>query len=207
MRPERLRVGGLAPFSTVDYPGHLSAVLFCQGCPWRCRYCHNPHLQPFTAGAITWPEVEAFLTKRRGLLDAVVFSGGEPTAQPALEAAIRAVLRLGFKVGLHTAGVYPGRLRRVLPLLSWVGLDIKAPFDGRYDAITRIPASWRAGMGALDEVLMAGVAYDLRTTIHPALLDAAAKEAIQTELFRRGARPARWQEFRAQGCVDAGLVH
>jgi pyruvate formate lyase activating enzyme len=91
--------------------------------------------------------------------------------------------------------------------VSWVGLDIKAPFDGRYDAITRIRGSWRAARAALEEVLESGVAYELRTTVHPALLDAAAKEEIQMELLRRGARPARWQEFRAQGCADAGLVH
>jgi pyruvate formate lyase activating enzyme len=184
----------------------LSAVLFCQGCPWRCRYCHNPHLQPFDAGLWEWSAVEAFLESRRGLLDAVVFSGGEPTAQHALEGAIRAVRRLGFQVGLHTAGIFPARLRRVLPLVSWVGLDLKAPFDARYDAITRKPASWRAARTALEEVLAAGVPYELRTTVHPALLDEAAREALACELTRRGTAPTRWQEFRPQGCADAALT-
>ncbi|MBI3069525.1 MAG: 4Fe-4S cluster-binding domain-containing protein, partial [Betaproteobacteria bacterium] len=76
---ERLRVGGLVPLTTTDYPGRLAAVVFCQGCPWRCGYCHNPHLLPARRTApIAWHAVRDFLERRRGLLDAVVFSGGEP---------------------------------------------------------------------------------------------------------------------------------
>jgi pyruvate formate lyase activating enzyme len=206
LRPELLRIGGLVPFSTVDFPGRLCAVLFCQGCPWRCRYCHNPHLQPFTDGTWKWLSIENFLESRRGLLDAVVFSGGEPTAQPALEAAIQAVRRLGFQVGLHTAGIFPDRLRRVLPLVDWVGLDIKAPFDTRYSAITGVRASWIPPGAALDALLDEGVAYETRTTVHPALLGEADKAALQAELAARGAKPTRWQEFRPHGCADPELV-
>ena len=88
-----LRVGGLTRLSASDYPGKLAAVVFCQGCAWRCSYCHNRGLLPFRKspfpGEIAWAEVLAFLEKRRGLLDAVVFSGGEPTMQPGLAAAMR----------------------------------------------------------------------------------------------------------------------
>jgi len=204
--PEPLRVGGLVAFSTVDYPGHLSAVLFCQGCPWRCRYCHNPHLQPFTEGEIPWGEVEAFLSARRGLLDAVVFSGGEPTAQPGIEGAMRAARALGFQIGLHTAGANPRKLHRILPLVDWVGLDIKAPFDARYDAVTGIRSSGPTARAALREVLESGVDYELRTTVHSVLLDDAAKEELQREIADMGARPTRWQDFRPQGCTDEELI-
>ena len=88
-----LRIGGLTPLSSVDYPDHLSAVLFCQGCPWRCRYCHNPHLLPPRGrGEIEWRDALDFLERRRGLLDAVVFSGGEPTLHPGLADAMRALI-------------------------------------------------------------------------------------------------------------------
>ena len=205
-RERSLAIGGLVPFSTVDYPGWLSAVVFCQGCPWRCRYCHNPHLQSFARTGREWRDVAAFLEQRRGRLEAVVFSGGEPTAQPTLEDAIRASRGLGYQVGLHTAGIYPRRLRRVLPFVSWVGLDIKAPFDARYDAITQVRGSWRAASAALDAVLESGVAYELRTTVCRPLLDDAARVEIERELARRHARPTRWQEFRAEGCADADLT-
>ena len=127
-----LLIGGLLPFTTIDYPGCLAAVLFCQGCPWRCRYCHNRHLLPQKGGsALPWQDVLALLERRQGLLDALVFSGGEATLQAALPEAMRRVRAMGFKVGLHTAGPYPERLRECLPLLDWVGMDLKAPFADR----------------------------------------------------------------------------
>jgi anaerobic ribonucleoside-triphosphate reductase activating protein len=206
-RGRALVIGGIVPFSTVDYPGWLSAVAFCQGCPWRCRYCHNPHLQNFTRTGNGWRDLVALLQQRRGKLEAVVFSGGEPTSQPGIGEAIRAARGLGYQVGLHTAGIHPRRLRRVLPLVSWVGLDIKAPFDARYDAITQLRGSWRAASAALDAVLASGVAYDLRTTRCRPLLDDAACADIERELARRHARPTRWQEFRPEGCTDPALTN
>ncbi len=204
-RPDRsLRIGGFVAFSTVDYPGRLAAVVFCQGCPWRCRYCHNSHLQPSEGGATDWPRIEAFLETRRGLLDAVVFSGGEPTAQLGLAEAMRSARRMGFAVGLHTAGIFPFRLRQALEYADWVGLDIKAPFDD-YEATTGCRASGRSAEESLRIVLKSGVDYELRTTVHPALLGDDAKHRMRQCLDRLGARPTRWQEFRSAGCRDDEL--
>ena len=170
-----IAVGGLTPLTTIDYPGRrgrgaLSAVVYCRGCPWRCTYCHNASLQsPKVDVADTWTPVHDFLRRRRGLLDAVVFSGGEPTSQKALLDAVFDVVTLGFEVGLHTAGPYPGRLRALLPYLDWIGMDVKAPFDS-YEAITRVP---RSGLKALESALSIldhGVAYEFRTTVDPAVL-------------------------------------
>ena len=96
--PAVLRVGGLVPFTTTDYPGKLAAVVFAQGCPWRCGYCHNPHLLAPRGGAeLAWDGVLDWLDRRQGLLDAVVFSGGEATAQAALAGAVHAVRAKGFR--------------------------------------------------------------------------------------------------------------
>jgi pyruvate formate lyase activating enzyme len=201
-----LRVGGLVPFTSVDYPGRLSAVVFCQGCPWRCRYCHNTHLQPFGPGLMEWADIEAFLADRRGFLDAVVFSGGEPTAQSGLARAVATVKAMGFLVGLHTAGLNPPRFRRVLPWVDWVGFDVKAPFDARYDAITGRAGSGRAALASLRHLLASGVACQLRTTIHPRLLSEADREELQEQLKALGAEPTLWQTFRATGCRDESLT-
>ena len=84
-RADALRVGGFVPFTSTDYPGALAAVVFCQGCPWRCGYCHNPHLIPARGDdERDFARIVEWLGTRRGLLDAVVFSGGEPTAQAEL---------------------------------------------------------------------------------------------------------------------------
>ncbi|HZM33714.1 MAG TPA: anaerobic ribonucleoside-triphosphate reductase activating protein [Burkholderiales bacterium] len=152
-----LRVGGLTPFSTIDYPGKLAAVVFCQGCAWRCTYCHNPHLLPFHKdNLLPWKEVLSFLRTRRGMLDAVVFSGGEPTLQHALKAAIEAVKAMGYAIGLHTAGIAPRRLAQVLPLLDWVAMDLKASFD-EHERITRTPGSARRARESLELIAASGI--------------------------------------------------
>ncbi|MCT1148165.1 anaerobic ribonucleoside-triphosphate reductase activating protein, partial [Pseudomonas aeruginosa] len=116
-----LRVGGLVPLTTLDYPGLLACVLFCQGCAWRCRYCHNPELiAPRGAEEIPWSRLLDFLRRRQGLLQAVVFSGGEATLQAALGDAMRTVRELGFRVGLHSAGINPRAFARVLAQSDWV---------------------------------------------------------------------------------------
>ena len=140
-------VAGVVPFSSVDWPGKLAATVFLQGCPWRCPYCHNRDLQAaagtvgrcVAAGAGSgagvpeliggrWREVLDLLDSRRGLLDGVVFTGGEPTMHRGLGEAIDAVRAAGFGVGLHTSGCYPGALEDVLRdhRPDWIGLDVKA---------------------------------------------------------------------------------
>jgi pyruvate formate lyase activating enzyme len=158
-----LRVGGLTRCSATDYPGKLAAVVYCQGCAWRCGYCHNPELQPARAGkAIAWSEVLTFLERRRGLLDAVVFSGGEPTQQPGLEGAMREVKEMGFLVGLHTAGIVPWRLEKVLPLADWVAMDAKAPF-AEHERVTRVAGSARRARESLRLLRASGVAREVHT--------------------------------------------
>jgi len=204
-REGALRVGGLTPLSTLDYPGELAAVVFCQGCPWRCRYCHNGELLPVRgAREIPWPEVLAFLGRRRGLLDAVVFSGGEPTLQGALGEALEQVRILGYRIGLHTAGIYPERLAQVLPRLDWVGLDIKAPAPG-YTAITGVPGSGPAAWESARRLIASGIGHEIRITLHPALLDPAALEEVLSDLERLGARQILLQPCRTHTVLDPTL--
>ncbi|MDH5537396.1 MAG: anaerobic ribonucleoside-triphosphate reductase activating protein [Betaproteobacteria bacterium] len=194
-----LRVGGLVPLTTTDYPGMLAAVVFCQGCPWRCHYCHNPHLIPARRAAeIAWTRVLSFLERRRGLLDAVVFSGGEPTQQSAILVAVREVRAMGFRIGLHTAGMYPRRLARLLPLVDWVGIDIKAPFES-YSNTTGAAHSGDAARESLRLILSSGVDYECRTTVDPGLLDADALTRLAATLAALGVNRYVLQECREPG--------
>lgn len=195
-RAATLEVGGFVPFTTVDYPGKLSAVVFCQGCPWRCGYCHNRHLQPFQRGSIAWLDILARLEKRVGFLDAVVFSGGEPTAQIALSEAIEEVRALGFLIGLHTAGIYPARLATILPRLDWVGFDFKAPVDERYDQLTGVPGSADAVAESLAMLLKANVPHQIRTTRDPERLNDLACSDLARHLHQSGAAATHWQTCR-----------
>lgn len=203
-RAPSLEVAGFVPLSTVDKPGALTATVFTSGCPWRCPYCHNPHLQervPVVGGDTehwTWERVVAFLGTRRGLLDGVTFSGGEPTVQPSLPDAVRDVRSAGFDAYLHTGGPLSAALAEVLPLLSWVGFDVKAPFD-EYERVTRVPGSGAPARESLRLLVQSGVPFEVRTTVHTDQLDMPALERLAHDLASEGVQSWVLQEFRMQG--------
>lgn len=200
-----LKVGGVTPFTATDYPGLLSAAVFVQGCPWRCGYCHNPHLQERTRDSpIAWDDVVSLLERRIGLIDAVVFSGGEPTMDPCLADAIRQVRAMGFKIGMHSGGTHPQRLESVLPLLDWIGLDIKANFAD-YANITKIAGSGNPALNSLKAVLASGVNYECRSTAHPSLLSETQLLQLAHTLAGMGVKTYALQVFRMQGCSDPVL--
>ena len=123
VRARALRVGGFVPFTSTDYPDALAAVIFCQGCPWRCGYCHNPHLIPARGDDerdfARHPRLAAVAS--RAARCGRVLRRRADGAGGACGAAIDAVRALGFAVGLHTGGAYPRRLARLLPQIDWVG--------------------------------------------------------------------------------------
>lgn len=200
-----LQVGGITPLTTIDFPGELAAVVFCQGCPWKCRYCQNTHLLPRGLhGAIPWQDVLDLLERRSGLLDAVVFSGGEPTLQRGLPVAVAEARSMGFKIGLHTAGCYPERLDELLPAVDWVGLDIKAlPED--YPALTGVTGSGERALDSLDFLVESGVEHEVRVTVHDALLPNDRLRQLLNLLADHGARNVMLQRCRTDHLLDPSL--
>nr|WP_146843472.1 anaerobic ribonucleoside-triphosphate reductase activating protein [Cellulomonas composti] len=200
-----LVIAGVTPLSTCDWPGHLVATVFLQGCPWRCTYCHNyAILDPRAPGQVPWRTVRDLLSRRTGLLDGVVFSGGEPTRQPALADAMREVRAAGFGVGLHTGGAYPRRLATLLPLVDWVGYDVKAP-RALYRAIVRAGGETTAADQAFEGlrlVLESGVDVQVRTTVDPTVLSDDDVAALTRELTALGVREHVLQTVRPDGTSD-----
>jgi anaerobic ribonucleoside-triphosphate reductase activating protein len=197
-----VEIGGLTPLTTIDYPGELAAVLFLQGCPWRCGYCHNQELMPRRSQfAIPWSRVIELLEQRVGLLDAVVFSGGEPTLQAGLEEAMHRVKSLGFKIGLHTAGIYPERLQAVLPLVDWIGMDIKST-RAQYEATTGVRGSGARAWRSAELIVDSGVACEFRTTLHPDMLSQEQLMALASELSESGATSYVVQKCNTGHCRD-----
>jgi pyruvate formate lyase activating enzyme len=182
-----VKIAALLKFSALDYPGKLSAVVFCQGCPLRCRYCHNKDfLDADLPGQISFEELKTFLDTRKDKLEAVVFSGGEPLLQDDLYEAIMTVKNMGFLIGLHTAGSYPERLTAVLELVDWVGFDIKTSFL-RYRDVTQIENSGHLAQISLVKLLISGVNYELRTTYDPRYIPAEFLTEIAKTLRTVGA--------------------
>jgi len=206
--PYDLRVAGLTPFSTVDWPGMLVATVFLQGCPWDCFYCHNPDLiDPRAESVLSWSDITDLLCDRMGLLDGVVFSGGEPTMQRALLPAMQVVRALGFKVGLHTGGAYPSLLSKALPLVDWIGLDIKAEREDYANVTGRGPSgdhAWRSlELVLAHHLLRTGtkrpLAYEVRTTVHPAAIDDQGLRRLGCRLADAGVESWAIQRFRDTG--------
>lgn len=187
-------IGGVVPFSTVDWPGKLAAVLFVAGCPWRCNYCHNPHLQ-HRDRQHDWGRVMEFLRSRVGLLDGVVLSGGEPTVDPAFDRMMREIRSLGFDLALHTAGMSPSRLLGALPLVDWVGLDIKTTPEN-YAALTGRQHSAAPVQRSLEILLQWGGDFECRTTWSPEWLAESELLDLAQGLAAQGVRQYALQRFR-----------
>jgi len=204
-RKPALSIGGLTPFTTLDFPGLMAAVIFCQGCPWRCGYCHNSHLLDIHApSTLSFDKIDDFLQRRQSLLDAVVFSGGEPTLQEGLLDAVLHVRNLGFKVGIHTAGVNSNGFAKLLPHLDWVGFDIKAPFT-HYATITNVPNSGKEPLRSAKLLLESTVAHEFRTTIHPQLINENALLELATSLADLGVQRYILQDCRTKHCLNTSL--
>jgi pyruvate formate lyase activating enzyme len=192
----RLNIGGLIPFTTIDFPGYLAAVVFLQGCAWRCAYCHNPHLIDVNKQGDDGDMLRNFLESRRGLLDGVVFSGGEPLLQSGLAQAIVDIKEMGFKVALHTAGANPRRLESHLSLLDWIGLDVKTTF-ANYSQLTGIKGSGDKVRESLDMVLASDVDYEVRTTVDPNIFTRESLLELAKTLAEAGVTHYALQECRA----------
>ena len=189
------QVAGVVPFTSIDFPGCLAAVLFFQGCPLRCPFCHNPELQVFPGPmGQSWDEVMDFLRDRVKRLDGVVFSGGEPLMSAEVVEKIKAVKKLGFKVAIHTSGVYPERLKEVLPFIDWVGLDVKAPWD-KYDELCGRPDMGKQVIKSLEILADSGLAFEARTTCDPRHLTSADTLTIAKDLHAQGVKTYALQNF------------
>ena len=144
--------------------------------------------------------MRALLRRRRGLLDGVVFTGGEALRQDALADAAREVVEAGFRVGLHTAGAYPRRLRDLLDsgLISWVGLDVKA-LPEHYEAVVGRPSGGAKAWESLRVLLEAEVPFEVRTTVVPG--DVTADDAVEVarRVHEAGARVYALQQARGRG--------
>lgn len=206
-----LPIAGVQSWSSVDWPGKFSAVIFVQGCPWRCWYCHNHAIiDPTVPGQVRFVEVLELLRRRRGLLDGVVFSGGEATRCAELHPAMAQVRELGFGVGLHTAGAYPRRLGGLLQagLVDWVGIDVKAPLL-LYPSIVGRPNSGQRAFEALQLTLDYAAThpyfdYEVRLTALPNHTQAARSVAL--ECRRLGVRSFALQQVRQEGAPRAFQV-
>ena len=158
---------GMEKFSMVDYDGYIACTVFTKGCNFLCPFCHNSSLVTGEAAEIPQEEVFDYLSKRKGLVDAVCITGGEPTLQKGLKEFIEKVRALGYKVKMDTNGTRPEVLKELLNegLLDYVAMDIKSDIEGYPDVICVFDKSFVERVLESVRLLKASsIDYEFRTT-------------------------------------------
>lgn len=205
-----MKMGGLNKFSLSDYPGHVAAVVFTQGCNFRCWFCHNGSLIPGNvpdSSLIPQEKVFGFLEDRSRQLDGVVITGGEPTIQPDLPEFIHRIKAMGLLVKLDTNGSLPEVLRRLLEekLIDFIAMDIKAPLD-IYDRLTGVQTPISRIKESIELIARSGVAHEFRTTVVKSLLSPQSLRLIR-KLVPTESRHY-FQKFRPEHALAPSLrVH
>lgn len=196
-------IGGLHKVSLINYPGKISAVVFTQGCVFRCPYCHNPELvnPKLFVKPIPEDEVLNFLEKRKGKLDAVVITGGEPTIQKDLPEFIKKIKAMGFLVKLDTNGVNPEMLAGLLSekLLDYVAMDLKAPLE-KYEKIVKAKAALADIERSIKLIMSSAVDYEFRTTVVKDFL--SKKDILKIGEMIKGAKRYVLQKFVPSKTLD-----
>ncbi len=198
-------IGGITPFSTLDCPDTISCVFYFQGCPFRCPYCHNAEFQRVIDPEYPVSDFVEFLWPRRGFLETVVFSGGEPLLFPeALNELTKLAVDEGFEVALHTSGFEPEVLKRYVTRfqVKWVGIDLKAGLKD-YPLATGTDKNYFGQMAKSVRVLKdAGVSFEVRTTIFPHLLDDNRLDSLLKSAQKLGVEQTVWQIYCRDGMPD-----
>jgi len=176
-------IGGLEKLTLLDYPDHLAAIIFTQGCNFRCHFCYNPMLVLPQSGGdeknkkekgfspLSTEDLFLFLKERYGRLEGVVITGGEPTLHPDLPAFIKQIKNIGYLVKLDTNGTNPEMLAELIndKLIDYIAMDLKAPLD-KYEKTVSVKLDWDNIKKSVKIISESGLPYEFRTTVVPGLL-------------------------------------
>jgi len=201
-------VKGFIENSLLDWEGRLAAVLFLPGCNFRCPFCHGSHLlgDAKQLESIPIPKIMEALVSRKGWIDGVVISGGEPTLHPALSDLIQTFLNAGFAVKLDTNGSRPDVLKDLISkrMVEHVAMDIKAPLDERYSRTAGAEVNLNDIRASIEILIGSGVSHEFRTTVCPPFH--TDDDILGAALAIRGASHYYLQNFRPINTLDPSLA-
>ncbi len=159
-------IGGFQKMTMLDYPGKVACTIFTYGCNLRCPFCHNATLVIDEASLFSEEDIFTYINKRKGILDGVCVTGGEPLLQPDIIPFLKRLRETGLLIKLDTNGTYPEKLEKIidLGLVDYVAMDIKSSLDSYEKAVgTKInPADIEKSVKIL---LRDRVDYEFRTTV------------------------------------------
>lgn len=196
--------GGWQKITLIDYPEKVATTLFTVGCNLRCPFCHNPELVLpeliKNLPLIKEKEIFDYLKNRRGLIEGVCLTGGEPMLQPDLFDFLEQVKKMGFKIKLDTNGTEPEKVKELISqkLVDYFALDVKEPLNRRkiYPEPLKIKET-------IELIKNCGLDYEFRTTVYPEL---TAKDIFEIVLEIKPAKRYYLQEFSAKKILDPSLI-
>ena len=181
---EHKSIFDITKFTTLDFKDHLACILWFAKCNMRCPYCYNKEIV-FGEGKYTNKEILDFLQTRVGRLDGVVLSGGECTLNPHITSICEEIKELGFKIKIDTNGLNPDVLKELIEfeLVDFIALDYKAPAE-KFEEITKSSAVEKF-YKTLDMLIEKDFPFEVRTTVHPNLIDEKDINSIMKDLVKR----------------------
>lgn len=198
-------IGGLQKTTLIDFPGKIAATIFISGCSFRCPWCYSPELV-LPEKIKKHPKISEkylfdFLEKRKGLLDGVCLTGGEPTIHKNLPDFIKKIKKLGYLVKLDTNGSNPEMLQRLIneKLVDYVAMDIKAPKE-KYNKLVGVKINIQKIQKSIDILKEGKVDYEFRSTIVPTVH--AKEDVIAMAKWIKGAKRYYLQNFRPEKTID-----
>lgn len=204
-----MKIGGFQKLTLIDYPGAIATTVFTVGCSFRCPFCHNPELVKRGALGVEYSqkmekEFFAHLEKRKGKLEGVCITGGEPTVQPDIIEFIKKAKALGFLVKLDTNGTRPDVLKKLLDqkLLDFVAMDIKNQLKN-YDKTTGVKGDKKRIKLSVGLIMNSGLPYEFRTTVVPGIHE--EKDFLEIAKWIKGAKAYYLQEYREKIILDPKL--
>jgi len=190
-----MKIGGFQKTSLLDYPDRISAIVWTSGCNFRCPFCYNRKLALGTAELFLEEEILSFLSKRRGLIEGVVVTGGEPLMQEDLPLFLKKIKSLGFLVKVDTNGSFPEKLKALLEnqLVDYIAMDIKAPKE-KYRELAGTNVEMEKIDASIELIKTKAPAYEFRTTVVPTLLK--KEDIIDIAKWLAGAKRYYLQQFK-----------
>jgi len=190
-----MNIGGFQKTTLLDYPKHLSAIIWTVGCNFRCPFCYNIELVKEKAELFSEKEILKFLEQKKGFLEALVISGGEPFLQKDLELFCKKVKKLGYKIKIDTNGTYPKKLQELIDkkLVDYISMDVKAPKE-KYDKLSGIKTDIKKIEESIKIIQKSGLDYEFKTTFTPKLL--TKNDIIKIAKWIKGSKKFYLQQFK-----------
>ncbi|MGD2244995.1 MAG: anaerobic ribonucleoside-triphosphate reductase activating protein [Candidatus Aminicenantes bacterium] len=202
-----VEIKGLEKFAPKDFVGFISSTIFLGGCNFRCPYCHNSDLvlRPQTLPTFPLEHFLNFLDSRKGWLEGVCVSGGEPLLHDELEMLLALIKERDLLVKVDTNGSFPSRLEALIQkkLVDRIAMDVKAPLE-RYSKVTGVEVKKEDILRSIDIVKNSGLQYVFRCTVVPGLIGPEDIEKIS--LLIKGAEIFQLQQFVPLNPLDSDYL-